>query len=579
VEPLQQYLVELPGGRLQALPLAWDTRAKSSGGQRWYHLYGSDEIDANDVLHWTRPAQNWNHMCAECHSTHVEKNYDPSADRFDTTWSELSVGCEACHGGGAEHVARAKTGAPGGLGVSFDERKDVSWTRGPAATAARSKPRTTAKEVEACAFCHSRRETLAQPFEPARPLLDHVSPELLTAPYYAADGVMQDEVFTYGSFQQSKMAAAGVTCSDCHEPHAGTLRAPGNALCNQCHDAQRFDSPAHHHHQSRSQGALCVSCHMPARTYMGVDVRHDHGFRVPRPDLAPHTQSSSACNDCHRDRNAAWAARAIEAWFGPVRKGFQSHAKLFAQARAGTDVSEELRTLAANPALPAIVRATALAELRAFGSEATLRVVASAARDGDALIRRAASSALEAGTPAQIVELGLPLLSDPVRGVRVEAARVLASQKPGLIPASAAPAFERALEEYLATQRLNADRAEAQNNLGVLHVLRAEAQQAEAAYRAAIRIEPAYVPSYVNLADLYRAQARDAEGEALLRAALARAPDSAELSHALGLLLVRGKRYREALPELARAAKLDPKNARFSYVFDAARKAVIGAEP
>ena len=114
VAPLQQYLIELPGGRIQALSIVWDTRPRSQGGQRWYHLYPKERITHTDPLHWTRAAQNWNFMCSECHSTDVHRNYDAAAGTFKTTWSEISVGCEACHGAGSAHVewAQNKAGHP-----------------------------------------------------------------------------------------------------------------------------------------------------------------------------------------------------------------------------------------------------------------------------------------------------------------------------------------------------------------------------------------------------------------------------------------------------------------------------------
>jgi hypothetical protein len=108
VDPLQQYLVEFPDGRLQALSLAWDSRPTDKGGQRWFHLYPDEDIRYDDVLHWTKLNQNWNFMCAECHSTGVRKNYDAASDRFATTWAEISVGCETCHGEGSRHVVWAR---------------------------------------------------------------------------------------------------------------------------------------------------------------------------------------------------------------------------------------------------------------------------------------------------------------------------------------------------------------------------------------------------------------------------------------------------------------------------------------
>ena len=136
VTPLQQYLIEFPGGRMQALPIAWDTRPKDKGGQRWFHLYPSERITHEDELHWTRPQQNWNFMCADCHSTNLKKNYDATSHTFKTTWSEVNVSCEACHGPGSRHVEWALRAAQGlkktdttkGLTVSFRERHAMRWT-------------------------------------------------------------------------------------------------------------------------------------------------------------------------------------------------------------------------------------------------------------------------------------------------------------------------------------------------------------------------------------------------------------------------------------------------------------------
>jgi hypothetical protein len=108
VKPLQQYLVSMSGGRLQALGVAWDSRPRSAGGQRWFHLYPSEALSASDPLHWTGREQNWNDQCAECHSTDLRKNYDSAHDRYATAWAEVTVSCEACHGPGSTHLARAE---------------------------------------------------------------------------------------------------------------------------------------------------------------------------------------------------------------------------------------------------------------------------------------------------------------------------------------------------------------------------------------------------------------------------------------------------------------------------------------
>jgi predicted CXXCH cytochrome family protein len=274
VEPLQQYLVEFADGRLQALSIAWDTRPKEKGGQRWFHLYPREQIRSGDELHWTHPAQNWNNTCADCHSTAVRKNYDAASNRFHTSWAEISVGCEACHGPGSRHIAwaasprasRSPSDSALGLTTRLTERHRVTWSvSAVTGNATRSAPRATGREIEACAQCHSRRSQIADGYEPGKSLFDFYRPALLTRPTYYADGQQRDEVYTWGSFLQSRMYARGVTCSDCHNPHTGKVRASGNNLCASCHLPAKYDTPTHHHHAPTGAGASCVSCHMPPR--------------------------------------------------------------------------------------------------------------------------------------------------------------------------------------------------------------------------------------------------------------------------------------------------------------------------
>jgi Flp pilus assembly protein TadD len=99
---------------------------------------------------------------------------------------------------------------------------------------------------------------------------------------------------------------------------------------------------------------------------------------------------------------------------------------------------------------------------------------------------------------------------------------------------------------------------------------RTTSTEAEQTYRTALRIDPSFAPTYVNLADLYRAQGRDEAGEHILRQGLAVYPNDAALHHALGLLLVRRGQQSEALGALGRAAALSPDNPRYSYVFGVA---------
>lgn len=578
VTPLQQYLVEFPGGRLQALTIAWDSRSREAGGQRWFDLYPDQHIAHDDALHWTGMNQNWNFMCADCHSTNMRRNYDPGEDRFSTTWSDINVACESCHGPGSRHVAWAQKGRSwfgrraqdNGLTVHFGDRSD--WVIDPgSATARRSTPRTSQAELDACTPCHARRSQIAEGHRPGRPVHDSYLVTLLDADLYADDGQMEGEVYNYAPFLQSKMHARGVSCGDCHEPHSLKLRADGNGVCTQCHAQFRYDSAGHHHHPENSEGALCKSCHMPVRTYMVVDPRHDHSFRVPRPDLTVSLGTPNACNDCHKDETAAWSAGAVERWFGPDRKGFQSYAPVFSAARSGRlDAPRWLRQLAADTGQPAIARATAYAELARYYSPSYVSVLRRGLTESDPLVRLGALRGLDAVAPAERWTLASPLLRDPVRSVRIEAASFLADVAMDGLGANDRMLLQRALDEYIDVQNFNASRPEAHLNLGLLYMRRGDAQQAETEYRAAIGLDRYFIPAYVNLADLYRVQGRDADGKRLLHDALALAPDNAPVQHALGLLLVRAQQTEEALVWLRRAAAGAPDNARYAYVYGVA---------
>jgi len=576
LDPLQQYLVEFPDGRIQALSLAWDTRPKDQGGQRWFHLYPDEDITHNDPLHWTKLNQNWNFMCAECHSTGIAKNYDAAKNTFATTWKEISIGCEACHGQGSAHVAWAKSGAPAGhkdklmgLLARFDERTGVSWSRDPKTDQPQrsAAPEFLRKEVEMCGRCHARRGEISEDWVPGRPLSDTHVVSLLAHGLYQPDGQMLDEVYNYGSFKQSKMFAKGVTCSDCHDPHSAKLRLPVDQVCMQCH-APRYAQASHTHHEGVTPAPTCVSCHMPVRTYMQVDPRHDHSFRVPRPDLSVSLGVNNACNDCHKDKSADWANAAITKWFGPEREGFQTYGPAFHAAWQGEPSAEKLLSaVAADPDTPSFVRASALEELTAYPSPQTAALVKKGLADPDPLVRIAALDHLDTGSPAQLWPLVAPLLDDPVRGVRIKAGFLLGGyESPDLSP-SQRESLAAAEKEFVAAQELNADRPEARSLLARYYVRKGDAAAAEREYRAALRLSPHFTPAAVNLADLYRQLGRDQDGVAVLREALQASPNDGGLHHALGLALVRLKQQDAAIEELRRAAELEPDRSRYAYVY------------
>jgi predicted CXXCH cytochrome family protein len=403
---------------------------------------------------------------------------------------------------------------------------------------------------------------------PGRELSDTHAVSPINRGLYQADGQMLDEVYNYGSFKQSRMFAAGVTCSDCHEPHGAALRAPGGDVCLQCHAADKYAGAAHRHHESVDPAPTCVSCHMPARTYMVVDVRHDHSFRIPRPDLSAKFGTTNACTDCHADKSAEWAASAIEGWHGPNRKGFQNYAEAFHAAwNASADAPALLAAVASNRATPGIARASALAELAPYVSSSNMEAAHTGLSDPDPMVRIGALEMLGSVSLDHLWPLASPLLSDPVRGVRIRAAALLAAMPTASQPPADRERFERAAAELVAAQRLNADRPEARSALGDFYVLRKAYAEAESEYKAALERSPQYAPASINLADLYRQTGRDGDGESVLRMAISTSPKDAGLHHVLGLALTRLKKPDDALAEFARAAELEPDRARYAYVY------------
>ena len=573
IYPLQQYLIEFPDGRVQALSIAWDTRSKDEGGQRWFHLYPNDAITHDDPLHWTKLNQNWNFMCAECHSTGVRKNYDAARDRFATTFSEISVGCEACHGAGSRHVEWAKREKRSddpdkGLLVRFDERTGISWQPDPAT----SMPKRSAlaallrKEVETCGLCHARRGQLSEDWTPGHWLSETHMVSLLDRQRFETDGQMRDgeETYNYAPFKLSKMFAMGVTCSDCHDPHSATLKAPADGVCAQCHAPSRYETATHRHHSAVTPSLTCASCHMPVRSYMVVDRRHDHSFRIPRPDLSIQFETPNGCNDCHRDKSAEWAAEKVAGWFGPQRHGYQTYAGAFRAAwTEKPDVQALLTAVASASDVPALARASALAELPAPDVDLARRALA----DPDPMVRIGALEMLEPFPAERLWPLASPSLSDPIRGVRIRAAELLASVPPASRPPADGDRFTHAATEFVAAQELNADRPDSRTALGNFYARQGDTAAAEAEYRAAIRLDPSFSAAAVNLSDLYRQLGRDKDGERALREALSRSEQDASLHYALGLTLVRQKKSAAALDELRQAATLDPGQARYAYVY------------
>ncbi len=570
VYPLQQYLVGLPGGKLQALGMAWDSRPENEGGQRWFHLYPDEKIAHDDVLHWTGSYFNWNSRCASCHSTNLEKNYDPVAQTYNSSWSEINVACEACHGPGKLHLQWAGNPPSSSDSSGFNRSLGVvgRWQYQQGESTARLQVDAGVKQGEqlsTCGSCHSRRQLIDDPDKPGH-YLDKYQIELLNPPLYHPDGQILDEVYVMGSFVQSKMHQQGVVCSNCHEPHSLELRAQGNAVCAQCHNPEVFDNQAHHHHPEGS-GARCVNCHMPEQTYMVVDPRRDHSFRVPRPDLSIELGTPNACVQCHQDQTNEWAASAMQQWLEGSGKALSYHHGEDLARALSAAATEQQQNLAQANTLPGIVRATALAAMANQPDPVSIEVAYNNLRDTDPLVRIGALRAFEMLSPEQRVIEVFPLLEDPVKAVRLQAASLLAD-----VPGQALNPYQRttlatALEEYQDVLEMHADTSEGQFNLGVFYTDRGNYPKAVQAYQRSLEQNSRNLAASINLADVYRVTNQDHKGEPVLRAAINASPQQAGPYHSLGLLLIRQRNYDEAEAYLARAAELAPENIRYGYVY------------
>jgi tetratricopeptide (TPR) repeat protein len=293
-------------------------------------------------------------------------------------------------------------------------------------------------------------------------------------------------------------------------------------------------------------------------------------LRVPRPDQSAALGVPNACTRCHADRKPDWAVARMQTWYGHNAAGYQRFAEAFHAAETGADAAaRQLAAIARDPLQPAIVRASALVQMaRDLGrSPSGVDAVKQALGEADPLVRRAAVTAVESLPPDQRSTLATPLLSDPARLVRIEAARVLAPVRPETLDQASRAAYERAAAEFIAVQRTNDDRPESRTNLGTYFAARGRVAAAETEMRAALALDPTFVPAYVNLADIYRAEQREPDVRRVLAEGLTAVPDDASLHYALGLALVRAQRTAEGVMHIERAAVRAPDNARFVYTY------------
>ena len=554
VYPLQQYLAPFPGGRLQCLNIAWDVEKRT-----WYRLPPYEVKGPDDWLHWTKGGQTWNAMCAECHSTRVKKNFAIKSNNYNTSWFEINVGCEACHGPGSDHVTWA--------GRAPLARPTVT-NYGLSVITAQLTPE---RQLAICAPCHSRRFQLGDNDHSQGTLLDKMVPSLLEEGLYFPDGQILDEVYVYGSFTQSKMYQKGIRCSDCHDIHSLQLHREKNKLCLACHRAEVYDTPTHHFHKKEyqgkpSEGYLCVKCHMPGRTYMGIDYRPDHSLRIPRPDLTQSIGTPNSCStiDCHGDKPLDWVVSHYDEWYGKKRK--PHFGETFALARRGSpNAGESLRKMAADSLLPVIVRATALSLLQNYPGPETIRTFTAALEEDDALLRYTALRNVMDMPQEMKLSLIAPKLYDKVKAVRIEAAYLLASLPVSALRPADREQFQLSLREYREAMLYNADFAAQRYNLGNLAAALGKGDEAKSYYQQAIAIDNQFFPAKVHLAMQYNRTGENKKAEQLLREVVRDNPNLYEVSYSLGLLLAEMNNYSEAAVYLGQAADGMPAYSRARY--------------
>lgn len=620
-DPLQQYMVEFDRdatvapqevARVQVLRISWDTHQR-----KWFYLRPpdvTDKLEPGDPLHWTGIAQRWQTMCADCHSTNLIRGFDHEALTYHTTFSEIDVSCEACHG-------------PASLHVELASRRSFFWDRHHGYGLVPLKGDDPEPQIQACAPCHSRRGLLSQHYVPGDEYCNHFQLELLREDIYFADGQVLDENYVYGSFIQSRMYHKGIRCTDCHDPHSLKLKHPGNATCTSCHQhpAGKYDTPAHHHHPVGTAGAECVNCHMPSRTYMDVDHRRDHSLRIPRPDLSVSLGTPNACSGCHvSDRLAQvdsekqsqlidyaawqglaqqgdqeiarliaetdqWCEDACQQWYGSQRNREPHFAEgLIAFRRQEPGAVQRLLRLAQQPNLqvPAIARATALDEFLTGGQMPAVAVhvaIDRLADESEDSIVRAAAIRVVAGAPLAprvMIRHLLPLLRGPTRQIRYEAAVGLTQNAIySEMTASQRNQLDQALLEVQDSLMASNDRAGAHLSWAGLCEQRGQWAAAQQAYETAIRVEPQQVGARSNLASLLeqlasqqsnavdpnvtqqrleRVKQLRAQELPLLRRDSQLLPDNALLQYRLGLLYYLNDDLDAALSHLQRAVELEP---------------------
>ena len=540
-EPLQQYLVDGGDGKLQALTVAWNSEEN-----KWMDLYPELKIHHSEWLSWSGNSMTWNAMCADCHSTAYRKNFNIKMDEYSSTWAEINVACEACHGPGKEHIALVTNGSDSKGGLSMTT--DLSQI----------------ELVDACAPCHSRRTAITKYFDPKKKYLDQYSPALISPRLYHEDGQIDEEVYVYGSFRQSKMYHRGVKCIDCHDPHSTKLKIEGNDLCSSCHELDKYNVFGHTMHGPNSEGAKCVNCHMPGKLYMVNDYRHDHSFRAPRPDLGVKYGTPDACTKCHTDQTQEWAAKAIEEKFGPDRSYHFSDVLLAANSGEQKDVAM-LALASGDTSVPSFVRASMIEKLSYYRDEEALKAIVKGLKDEDPLVRLASINAFSYLSQEDQINLMTPHLQDENRAIRIAAARNMAAVPTAELHPDHASALSSAIVELRNALEVNADLRDGLFAYGMYLEKIGMREKALAVYLECIEKDDLFNNARLNASAVLNGMGRNEEALVLLEDIVRQEPESAHAHFALGLLQAEMQNMSDCVVSLGKATALDSTQSRYWY--------------
>ena len=565
VRPLQQYLIELPGGRMQALGIAWDSRPKAQGGQRWFHLYPGQNIKAGDPLHWTGIEQNWNFQCAECHSTNLRKNFDADDRhvRDDVVGAQRLLRgvprarLEPRRLGEARRATGEALAAGKGLALALDERKGVALDagRGDRQRAAQRAAHVGPRDRDVRALPRPRQPHLrrlrarqaAAGHAPARaarrrPLLER-RPDARRGLQLGLVRAEQDARAGRHVLGLPRAALA----------EAARARQRACARSATCRRSSTPRSTRTTRRARRAPPARRATCRRRRTWWSTRGTTTRCAFRGPTSPSSSARRTRATTATRSRPRNGR-PTRSPK-WTGKAPASYQNFAEALragsvgAPGARGALLGADRRQGAAGDRARQRDRRGSAAWL----TPVTVDAVARELNDPDPLVRLAAVEALANADARDAAALSAAhARRSGARGAHRGGARARRRRRSRCCRRASARRSRSALAEYVAAQTYNADRPE--GRIEPRQPLRAARRRGRAPSPSTARrsrsIRRSCRPTRISPTCTARA-APDGEADAVLREGLARNPRAAVLHHALGLALVRQKRHAEGLKALA----------------------------